>query len=97
MLVCEPLPGDLRESHNEPLAIVYRKFASTAIIETELHFIQIPEQVKRFHRNISSVHSALEQAPEILQPVCVNFAANVFNRMVNNLVSIFGFQSVVRR
>src|SRR5579875_2361137 len=51
--------------------------------------------MERFDADIGSVDTALEQAPEVFQAVCVNSSANVFNRMVNHMVSIVGFQSVI--
>src|SRR6266478_3054065 len=49
-------------------------------------FIQIPEEMKLFDANVGSFESALEQAPEILQPVSVNAAINVPFRVVNDFM-----------
>ena len=67
----------------------------------EYLFVQIPEQVERFDTDISAFELALEQAPEILQPVCVNLSVNVAFGMVDNLVlesllleSLIGHESI---
>src|SRR6266436_7198748 len=48
--------------------------------------------------DVRSLQSALDQTPEILQPVCVHLPVNVFLRMVDNLVrEILLFQSLIRQ
>src|SRR5579863_582046 len=96
MFVSKTLSGDPRESHNKPFAIVNRKFLIAAIVVTELQFIQVPEQMKRFDRNIGPIDAAFEEAPEILKSIGMYLAANVFNRMVNNLMSVLGLKAIVR-
>jgi hypothetical protein len=49
-------------------------------------FVEIPEQVEGFDRNVCALQSALEQTPEILQTVSVNLSVNVALRMVDNFV-----------
>lgn len=50
----------------------------------EYLFVQIPEEMKLFDANVGSFESALEQAPEILQPVSVDATINVPFGMVYN-------------
>src|SRR5438128_200419 len=61
-----PLAHDLTDSHFEAVAIGNRIVPCSAIVKTELLFIQIPEQVKRFHAHIGSVNHTLCETPEIL-------------------------------
>ena len=51
-----------------------------AVVVPERLFVQVPEQVKRFHAHVRAVQAALEQAPEVLQAVRVDIAANVLYR-----------------
>jgi len=62
---------------------VVRQFAE---VVPEHLFVQIPEEVKLFHAHVGSLESALEQAPEVFESVCVDLPVNVFLRMVDNLM-----------
>ena len=53
--------------------------------------------MKRFHAHIGSADCAVSKAPEILHAVCVDFSANIFNRMIDNLVGIIRFKAIVRK
>lgn len=59
-----------------------RIFPIAAIVEAERLFVNVTEQVERLHADISSIESALEQAPKILHAVGVNLALNVFDGMI---------------
>ena len=67
-----------------------------ALVESERLFIQIPEQMKRFNAHIRSFDTALEQRPEVFQPVSVNVAFRVALRVVNDLVDVFVIEFRVR-
>jgi hypothetical protein len=58
---------------------------STEVVAEHL-FIEIPKQVKWFYAHVGSFQSALEQAPEILQSVCVDLSIDVLLGMVDGLV-----------
>jgi len=58
-----------------------------AVIETKNLFGYISEQVRRRNTNISASNTALEQRPEILNPVCVNCSPNISYGMVNSFVT----------
>jgi len=49
-------------------------------------FVQIAEEVERFHADVGAFELALEQAPEVFHTVSVDLTVNVFFRMVDNLV-----------
>jgi hypothetical protein len=87
----------MRENAIKSLAIVNRGFLAPAIVEAESLFVKIPEQVERLDANVGSLQSALEQAPVVLKAVCVDIPIHVRNRMVDDLVSIFGFKIIVGR
>jgi len=82
LLVGETLPYDLGDQRGEPIRIVH----FDPIVEAESLFVNIAEQVIRFHRNVGSVDTTLQQAPEVLHAVGVNLPVNVGFGMVNNLV-----------
>src|ERR1041385_152829 len=52
--------------------------------------------MERFHGNIGSFESTLQQAPEIFQTVSVNLAIYVTLCMIDNLVSVIFVQSPIR-
>src|SRR5260370_12881235 len=52
----------------------------------EYLLVQIPEQMERLNADVGAFELALEQAPEILQSICVNLSVNVLFGMVNHLV-----------
>lgn len=66
-----------------------------ALVEPENLFVQIPEQVEGFHRNVGALDGSLEQTPKVLQPVRVNAPLNVSLRMVDDLVLVFVSQGRV--
>ena len=53
-------------------------------------FVKIPEQVEGLNTNVGAFQRALEQAPEVFQPVRANVAVDVFNGVVNHLMLKFG-------
>ena len=59
--------------------------------------IDVAEQVKWFHAHIRSVNHALGETPEILIAVRVNFAPDVLNRVIYDLMRVFRFQTVIRK
>src|SRR5260370_1226873 len=51
--------------------------------------------MKRLHANVGSRNTALQQRPEILQPISVNATVNVLHGMVNNFVRVFRGESFI--
>src|SRR5258708_38864167 len=71
------------------------------IVVAEHLFVQVAEQVKGFHANVSSLEAALEKTPEVFETVGVNLPVNVPFRVVNDLVlepllleSLIGHESI---
>src|SRR6266852_8548840 len=66
------------------------------IVIAEHLFIEISKQVERFDVYVGAFQSALEQAPEILQSVCMHLPIHVTLGMVNRLVDeVLMIQSLV--
>src|SRR6266403_4059369 len=65
------------------------------IVVAEYLFIEIPEQVKWLDVDISSLESTLEQAPEILQSVCMHLPIDIALGVVNRLVNEILIQSLI--
>src|SRR5712692_4121047 len=71
---------------------------SLPVVVPEYLFVQIPEQMERLDVDVCTLQSALEQAPEILQSVCVNLPVHVALCMVNRLVDeVLMIQSLIRQ
>ena len=87
----ETLAGNLAHCHLEALGIVH----VFAIVEPEHLFVKVAEKMKRLYRNICSMQSALEQAPEVLKGVRGYATINVLNGMVHDLMLVFGIQSTI--
>jgi hypothetical protein len=85
----QPLADDLTDGQVEPFAVV-----QVSIVEPESLLVQIPEQVEWFNAHICAVQPALQETPEVLHPISVNIATNIFNRMVNNSMLEFA-QAIV--
>jgi len=93
---CQALSDDLAHSHIKAVTIGQRlPVAILPVVEAKRLFIEIAEQVEGFHADVSSVQSALQQAPEVFHRVRMDVAANVLNSMVNHLMSVIGLQPIV--
>src|SRR5947207_4768901 len=51
--------------------------------------------MERLNADIGSTDRSLEQAPEILQTVCVYAPINVLNRMVDELMNVLGVHALI--
>src|SRR6266571_4302554 len=66
-----------------------------AVVVTKRLLIQVAEQVKRLNANVGAADSALEQAPEVFQTVCVNPAIYILSRVIYDLVREISTQAVI--
>lgn len=89
--VSQSLAHDLSTEQPESVRIVH----ILPIVETEHLFVQIPEHVERLNAHIRSMQSALEQAPEVLQGVCVYATMHVLDSVIYDLMSVVGVESDV--
>ncbi len=51
--------------------------------------------MKRLNTYVCSTKAALQETPEILKAICVNFSASVCFRMVHEFVKVFILQPIV--
>src|SRR5208282_2021654 len=79
----ESLPEYVRGYMLESGGIVHRLLPQ---IVPEHLFVQVPKQMERLHADIGALQSALQDAPEVFQTVCVDAPVNITLRMVHNLV-----------
>lgn len=68
MLVGEALASDPRERQFKPFAVVH----VFAIVVTEALLVQIAKEVEWLDTHIGTVDTALQQAPEVFQPIAMN-------------------------
>jgi hypothetical protein len=52
--------------------------------------------VERLDADVRAIDAALEQAPEVLQPVRVDLAFGVALRVVDDLMDVLVFESAIR-
>ena len=77
------MPATFRHHLLEASLIITR----FAVVVSKALFVQVAEQVEGFNADIRTVNAALEQAPEVLQPVRMNPLVDVFDGMIDNLMS----------
>ena|SRR6266850_1628486 len=87
----ETLSEDMRSDMLKSQAIV----SQLPEVVAEHLLIQVAEEMERFHANVGSFESALEQAPEVFESVGVNLPVNIRLGMVNDLVRESGLQVLV--
>jgi hypothetical protein len=79
--------SDLAKNLLEAVAV-----ALVSGVESKGLLVRVPEQVEGLNADVSALEGPLEQAPEVLDPVGVNVALNVADRVVNDLVNVVGVQ-----
>src|ERR1035441_10626165 len=89
--VGETLPGNLAHGQREAVSVGF----VLAIVETENLFVNVAIQMERFHSNVGSTQSPLEQTPEVFQPVRMDAALYVGFGMVHNVMDKAIVQLVV--
>src|SRR4029077_20642768 len=57
--------------------------------------VEVAVEMKRLHAHIRPRNTALQQAPEILQSICVYAAIHVLHSVINHLVSVVGRESFI--
>src|SRR5207245_10134012 len=92
-LVGEPLSGELRKQLLETSGVV-----GLARVEPEDLLVEIPEQVKRLDIDLGAVQAALQQPPEVLDSVGVNFSPHVLlEEVIHGLVIVLLLQAAIAR
>ena len=80
-VVGETLADDALERERETHGV-----SSFAVIEAERLFIEVAEQMERFHAHVGALERTLQETPEVLASVGVNLPVNVFLGMVDDAV-----------
>jgi hypothetical protein len=91
MLVGKALTYDLRYSQLKTPKIV----CIFSVVIPEYLFVDVAEQVIWLYADICSVESAFQQAPEILNSICVDIAVHVLNGVVDDCVILAFCESVI--
>jgi len=86
MIICKPLANDPANCNAEPLAVGH-----LAIVEPEALFVEVPEQVKWFDRNVGPMQPTLQEAPKVFHAVSVDAAVDVFYSVVDDGVLVISF------
>lgn len=81
--------------HLKTVAVANEAVFCGAIVISEYLFVQVAEKMKRFDVDVRAFQAALEQAPEILQPVRVHLPIYVAFGMVDRLVREMLWQILV--
>src|SRR5438105_4460646 len=90
--VGKTLVNDALERVREPLRIVHH-----AVVETERLLVKIAEQMERFDRHVGTLDGALQEAPEVLAAIGVDFAVHVGFGVVDHAMGVVGVQPVIRQ
>jgi hypothetical protein len=90
-IVSESLADDSRKQQLEAVEIG----SVLTVVKPERLFVNVAEQVVRLDRNVGSIDTALEQAPEIFQTVSVDILPNVLDSVIHNLMGVFFTQAVI--
>lgn len=88
---CQTLANDSRTKRVEAVTISH----TLSVIEPKGLLIHVAEQMERFDTYVGAAQSALQEAPEVLQTVCMNVSLDVGFGVVDELVDIIGAESEV--
>jgi hypothetical protein len=77
-LVGQTLPDYLRDRQLETTTII-KVFP---VVATKHLLVDIPKEMERLDADVGAVQATFQEAPEILDSICVDVAADVFERMV---------------
>src|ERR1039457_2916972 len=91
LLVGDPASNNLLHHSYEALRIC----GLTVVISKRL-FIDIAEQVERFHADISAMQPAFQETPEVLHRVGMDVAVYILHRVINDGMLIIVFKTFVR-
>jgi hypothetical protein len=85
--------SDMTHCYLKTVAVANETLSGGAIVVPKNLFIEVAEKMERFDVDVCTLESALEQAPEVLQPVRVDLPVNVSLGVVNRLVKTIAIQS----
>ena len=75
----------IRPTRNRSASFKLVSVCVLAIVEPECLLIHVSEQMKRLDRNVGSIQSALQQRPEVFDPVVWTFPFTYPSRWLTNL------------
>ena len=85
----QALADDLTNGHIKALAICNHFAVSVlARVKPERLFVNVAEEMERFHGHIGAVNPALQQTPKVLKPIGVNVAVHIGFQVVHDLVFV---------
>lgn len=84
----EALSGHLHHCKMEAVSIVQRIIFRGAIVEPENLLTDIAVEMERLNGNIGSAQRSLQQAPEVFDALCVDFAAHILFDVVHSFVYV---------
>ena len=94
----EALSANLSHRQIEAVGIVQRIIFRCPIVKPEYLLCNIAVKVIWLDSNISSTQTALQEAPEVLDSLSVDFAANIFFNMVDRGMDVvLGSKMIVNR
>ena len=85
--VGEPLSRYLAHRQMEAISIVQRIVLRGAIVEPKNLFRNVTVKMKRFNSDIGSAKTALQETPEVLYSLSVDFATYVFFDVVDGFMN----------
>ena len=91
----QALTEDFADGHIEAVRIIQRIVFGRTVVIAEYLFVKVTKQMEWFDTNVASGDAALQQTPEVFQPVGVNLPVNVFLGVVNDFVGVFLSQPIV--
>jgi hypothetical protein len=86
----QPFAYDLANANVKALRISH-----LPIVEAECLFVDVAEQVERFHADVGAVQLPLNKRPEVFHAIGMHVAIGLLNRMINDRVLVVLVQSVV--
>lgn len=85
--IAEALASDLTHRQIEAVSIIQRIVLGCAIVVAEDLLRNVAVKMERFNRNIGAAKTALQQTPEVLDSLSVDFTANVLFDVIHSCVN----------
>jgi hypothetical protein len=92
LLVGETATDHLAHDLLEAVRIVF----VLAVVEAKGLLVKVTKEMEGFNAHIGSAQAALQEAPEVFESVGVNLPVYIRYRMVDDLMSVLGLESVIR-
>ena len=94
-LAGQTLVGDALTHDGAERIYEARPILRFACVESVRFFVQVSEQVEGFDGNIGSLDGALQQRPEVFQPVSVDVSAHIGFGVINDRVNVGVGQAII--